>query len=308
MTSVGSPLVWVVFAVIVVIALAIDLGVFHREARTVRMREAAVWVAVWSTLAMLFDGFVFYRFGTEKGMEFFYGWLLELALSADNVFVFIVIFSYFGISDQNQHRVLFWGIIGAVIARGVFIVAGSAVIGRFHFVMYLLGAFLVYTAIKIVFQKQTEFDPSRNPALRLFRRFVPTVNEYDGEKFLVRRDGRWFATPLLAVLVVIEVADVMFAVDSIPAVFGVTTDVFIVYTSNVFAILGLRSLFFLVAGLVRRLRYLKLGIAVILAFIGAKILMEPLFKIPVAAGLAVLAVVLVVSGLASIWFPEREQR
>jgi len=306
MSSVGSPLAWGVFALVIAVFLAIDLGVFHREARRVSMKESGVWTGIWTVLALLFDGFVYHRFGTAKALEFFQGWLLELALSVDNVFVFLVIFSYFRVADEHQHRVLFWGIVGAVVARGAFIAAGAALIRQFHWVMYLLGGFLVYTAIKILVQKDEEMDPSKNIVLRLFRRVVPTSPSYDGARFVTRWNGRLVATPLLAVLVVVDAADVMFAVDSIPAVFGVTTDIFIVLTSNIFAILGLRSLFFLIAALVQKLRFLKLGVAVILAFIGVKILIERFYPMPLALSLGVLAGVLLTTGLASVVFPERE--
>lgn len=294
---------WGLFALIVIAVLALDLGIFHRESRVVSMKEASIWVGVWSTLALLFNGFVFYRFGQQKGFEFLQGWLLEMALSVDNVFVFVIIFSYFRVAREHQHRVLFWGIIGAVLTRGAFISAGVAAIERFHWVMYFLGAFLVYTAVKLTFQKEGDLDPSKNPVLRLFRRFIPTTRDYHGSKFVTRLDGRWKATPLLAVLVVVESADVMFAVDSIPAIFGVTTDIFIVLTSNIFAILGLRSLFFLVEGLVHKLRFLKVGVAVILAFIGLKILLESVYEMPVALSLGVIAGVLVVSTVASLLLP-----
>jgi tellurite resistance protein TerC len=270
------------------------------------MKEAGVWTGIWTALALLFDGFVYQRFGTAKALEFFQGWLLELALSVDNVFVFLVIFSYFRVAEEHQHRVLFWGIVGAVVARGAFIAAGAALIRQFHWVMYLLGGFLVYTAIKILVQKDEEMDPSKNIVLRLFRRLVPTSPGYDGARFITRVNGRLMATPLLAVLVVVDAADVMFAVDSIPAVFGVTTDIFIVLTSNIFAILGLRSLFFLIAALVQKLRFLKLGVAVILAFIGVKILIDRFYPMPLALSLGVLAGVLLTTGLASVVFPERE--
>jgi tellurite resistance protein TerC len=307
MNSVASPLEWGLFAAVVITALALDLGVFHRGAQKVSMKEAAVWTVVWCALGLGFNAFVFHRYGTGKGLEFFQGWLLELSLSVDNVFVFLIIFRYFRVHAEHQHRVLFWGIIGAVIARGAFIAAGVAVIERFHFVMYGLGLFLLYTAGKIVLQKDGEMDPSKNLVLRLFRRLVPSSNEYDGPHFLTRHNGRLLATPLLAVLVVIDAADVMFAADSIPAVFGVTTDVFIILTSNIFAILGLRSLFFLVAALVQKLRFLKIGVAAILAFIGAKILLEPLYKIPVLASLGGLAGILLVTTVASLLFPGRPQ-
>jgi tellurite resistance protein TerC len=306
MTSVGSPVVWGVFALIVIVALAIDLGVFNREARPVRMRDAAIWVAVWCSLGLAFNLFVLRRFGVQKGLEFLQGWLLELALSADNVFVFLVILSYFKVGRDVQHRVLFWGIVGAVISRGAFIGAGAATIHAFHWVLYLLGAFLVFTAIKILAQEEKPVDPSRNLVLRLFRRLVPITPDYAGARFFAHHQGRLMATPLLAVVVVIEAADVMFAVDSIPAIFGVTTDVFIVFTSNIFAVLGLRSLYFLVAGLAQRLVYLKYAISAILAFIGIKIVVQPFVEISVVISLAVVAGLLALATAVSLLFgPKR---
>ncbi len=303
MSSVGSPIYWAIFAVVVVLALAIDLGIFHREAHVVRMKEAAAWTAVWASLALGFNAFIYYRSGAVRAAEFLQGWLLEYALSVDNVFVFLVVFRYFRVPKEHLHRVLFWGIIGAVVSRGVFIAVGAVIIQRFHWVMYLLGAFLVYTAVKIILQKDAEVDPTKNLALRLARRVLRTTEHYEGQKFLVRRDGVLWATPLLVVLLVVEMSDIMFAVDSIPAIFGVTTDVFIVFTSNIFAILGLRSLFFLVEGLVAKLRFLKIGVALILAFIGVKILIKSWYEIPVAVSLGVLASVLVLSALASLVIP-----
>jgi tellurite resistance protein TerC len=301
--SSGSPLVWALFAAVVILALAVDLGIFHRHAHVVRIREAAIWTAVWAALALGFNAFIYFRFGGVKAAEFLQGYLLEYALSIDNVFVFLIVFRYFKVPQDQLHRVLFWGIIGAVVSRGLFIGAGAVIIQRFHWVMYILGLFLVYTGIKILFQKDGEVDPGRNPALRVFRRLLPTVSTYQGQKFLIRKDGRTFATPLLVVLVVVEMTDVMFAVDSIPAIFGVTTDVFIVFTSNIFAILGLRSLFFLIEGLVSKLRFLKVGVAVILAFIGVKILIKGYWEMPVAVSLGILAGVLVVSTIVSLIFP-----
>jgi tellurite resistance protein TerC len=307
MSSVGSPLLWALFAAIVIVALAVDLGIFHRTAHVVRIREAAIWTAVWASLALGFNAFIYYRFGAVKAAEFLQGWLLEYALSIDNVFVFLIVFRYFKVPQAQLHRVLFWGIIGAVVSRGIFIGAGKVIIERFHWVMYILGAFLVYTGIKILVQKEGEVDPGRNPALRLFKRLMPTTSEYHGQKFIVRQEVggvlKTFATPLLVVLVVVEMTDVMFAVDSIPAIFGVTTDVFIVFTSNIFAILGLRSLFFLIEGLVQKLRFLKVGVAVILAFIGVKILVSGYWKMPVAMSLGVLVGVLAVATLVSILKP-----
>ena len=289
MTSVGSPLVWGLFALVVVVALAIDLGVFNREAHPVRTRDAAIWVAVWCSLGLAFNLFVFKQFGMHKGMEFLQGWLLELALSADNIFVFLVVLAYFKVALDVQHKVLFWGIVGA-----------------FHWVLYLLGAFLVFTSIKILAQEDKPVDPSRNLVLRLFRRLVPITPDYSGARFVARHEGRLMATPLLAVVVVVEAVDVMFAVDSIPAIFGVTTDVFIVFTSNVFAVLGLRSLYFLVAGLAQRLVYLKYAIAAILAFIGVKIMAQPLLEIPISISLLVVVGLLAVATAVSLLFcPKR---
>jgi tellurite resistance protein TerC len=303
MTSVGSPIYWIIFGAVVILALAIDLGIFHREAHVVKLREAAAWTAVWASLALGFNAFIYFRSGGIRAAEFLQGYLLEYALSVDNVFVFLVVFRYFRVPPEHLHRVLFWGIIGAVVSRGLFIAAGSVIIARFHWVMYLLGAFLVYTALRIIAQKDVEVDPSKNVALRVARRLLRTTPHYEGQKFLVRRDGRLWATPLLVVLFVVEMSDIMFAVDSIPAIFGVTTDVFIVFTSNIFAILGLRSLFFLVEGLVSKLRFLKVGVALILAFIGVKILIKSFYEIPVVVSLSVLAGVLAVSALASVLIP-----
>jgi tellurite resistance protein TerC len=305
MSSVGTPLGWGIFAIVVVLALAIDLGLFHREARELGMREAGVWVGIWVLLACAFNAYVFLRFGTAKGLEFSQGYLLELALSTDNLFVFLLIFSYFRVPRAFQHRILFWGIVGAVLTRGTFIAIGAVAIHRFRWILYALGAFLFYAALKLVFQKDAEIDPSRNPVLRLFRRVVPVADGETGPHFTVRQDGRRLATPLLAVLIVVEAVDVTFAVDSIPAIFGVTTDVFIVLTSNVFAILGLRSLFFLVAGLAQKLVYLNYGIATVLAFIGSKIMLTPFVSIPVVLSLGIVVGVLLVATAASLLARQR---
>jgi tellurite resistance protein TerC len=300
MSSVGTPLLWAVFSIVVLAALAIDLGVFNRQAHEPKLREAGFWVGAWVTLAGLFNAYVVYRFGLAKGLEFTQGYLLELALSTDNLFVFLLIFAYFKVPRAYQHRILFWGIVGAVLTRGLFIAVGAAVINRFHWVLYILGAFLVYAAVKIVVTKDKEIDPSRNPVLRLFRRVARVAEDDTGPHFFVRREGRLWATPLLAVLIVVEAVDVTFAVDSIPAIFGVTTDVFIVLTSNVFAVLGLRSLYFLVAGLAQKLAYLDYGIALVLAFIGLKIMIKPWLDIPVMLSLAIVFGVLVAAAVASL--------
>ena len=308
MTSVGTPLGWGVFAAVVLLALAVDLGLFHRQVRELGMREAGVWVGIWVVLAAAFNAYVFQRFGTAKGLEFTQGYLLELALSTDNLFVFLLIFSYFQVPRAYQHRILFWGILGAVLTRGTFIAVGAAVIHRFRWILYLLGAFLLYAAAKIVLQKDSVIDPSRNPVLRLFRRLVPVADDETGPHFTVRRQGKLLATPLLAVLIVVEAVDVTFAVDSIPAIFGVTTDVFIVLTSNVFAILGLRSLFFLVSGLAQKLAYLNYGIAAVLAFIGVKIILAPFVTIPVLISLGIVVSVLLLATAASLVVRQRLSR
>jgi tellurite resistance protein TerC len=292
MTSVGSPGVWLLFSLVVILALAIDLGLFHREAREMRMRESAIWVGVWCTLATLFNGFIFYHYGSTKGFEFTQGYLLEFALSTDNLFVFLLIFSYFKVPRAHQRRILFWGILGAVFTRGVFIGLGAAIITRFHFVLYGLAVFLIFAAWKLVAKNDEEMDPSKNLVLRLFKRMFRTIENHAGPEFTIKRDGKRYATPLLAVLVVIEAVDVTFAVDSIPAIFGVTTDVFIVLTSNIFAILGLRSLYFLLEGLAKKLQYLNYGIAVVLAFIGVKILLQAYVPMPVFLSLGIVVAAL----------------
>jgi tellurite resistance protein TerC len=307
MTSVASPLVWALFIGLVAAILAVDLGVFNRTAHKVSVRAAATWVVVWVGFAMAFNAFVFFRFGSVRGLNFLQAYLLEQALSVDNVFVFIVLFNYFRVPDPYQHRVLFWGVLGAAITRGIFVVAGVALLSRFHWLMYGLGLFLVVTAVKMLLQKDSDLDPSANPVLKLFRRLVPMTEQYEGATFIVKRGGRRLATPLLAVLVVVEATDVMFAVDSIPAVFGVTQDIFIVYTSNIFAILGLRSLFFLLVGLVEKLHLLKQGVALILAFVGLKILAASFIHIPESVSLAVLAGILVVFTVASFVFPKKNE-
>jgi len=305
MTALVSLVPWVLFSLIVVCALAVDLGLFNRRPKALGMRQAAVWVAVWVALAAAFAGYVFHTQGTTKCLEFVQGYALEMALSTDNLFVFLLIFSYFNVPAAFQHRILFWGILGAVATRGIFIAVGAAVVHQFRWVLYALGAFLIYAAIKILVHKQESMDLSRNPVLRLFRRVARVADDEAGPNFLVRRDGKLWATPLLVVLVVVEAVDVTFAVDSIPAVFGVTTDVFIVLTSNVFAVLGLRALFFLVSGLASRLPYLNYGIAAVLAFIGIKIMLQSLVTIPIFLSLGVVVGVLLAATAASLLSAQR---
>jgi tellurite resistance protein TerC len=285
--SVGTPGLWIGFTAFVLAMLALDLGVFHRKAHVVRCREALAWTLVWIALALVFNLLVYQRFGPERGLEFLTGYLIEKALSVDNIFVFVVIFSFFGVPAAYQHRVLFWGIVGALLMRAVFILAGAALLQRFHWIIYLFGAFLVATGVKLLVHRSVEVHPERNPAYRLFRRFVPSVSDYRGQSFTVLENGRRLATPLLAVLVVVEATDVVFAVDSIPAIFAVTADPFIVYTSNIFAILGLRALYFLLAGVVDRFRYLKLGLALVLCFVGLKMLASDVYEVPIRVSLLV---------------------
>ncbi len=306
MTAPGEPLAWAVFGVVIAVMLALDLGVFHRKAHVVRGREAAIWSLIWIGAALLFNLGVYLRCGSDCGLEFFQAWLIEKALSVDNLFVFLAAFSFFAVPENLQHRVLFWGILGALVTRGAFIAVGAALLAAFHWVTYIFGVFLVVTALRLLFGGDDEIRPEKNPVLALFRRFVRTTPDYDGAHFFVRQGGRLFATPLLMVLVVIEASDVVFAVDSIPAVFGVTRDVFIVYTSNIFAVLGLRALTFLVARLVKRLRYLKAALALVLAFVGIKMLIADRYRISDLVSLAVVAGLIGLSAVLSLLIPARK--
>ena len=300
MESIGSPMLWVGFTTFVVAMLALDLGVFHRKAHEVEFKEALTWSVVWVGLALIFNVAVWNWFGPTKGLEFTTGYLIEKALSVDNIFVFLVIFSYFAVPKEHQHRVLFWGILGALVMRAVFIFAGAALLEAFHWVIYLFGGILIVTGVKMLVQRNAEIKPQNNPAFKLFQRFVPSVPEYHGAKFWVKKGTTWFATPLLAVLVAVEATDLVFAVDSIPAVFAVTKDPFIVYTSNIFAILGLRAMYFLLAGVMDRFRYLKVGLASVLVFVGFKMCIVEVYKIPVGVSLGVVAGILALSIVASL--------
>ena len=304
--SIGSPALWVGFTVFVLAMLALDLGVFHRKAHGVRFREALAWSTVWVGLALAFNLLVYHWFGAQRGLEFLTGYLIEKVLSVDNIFVFVVIFSFFAVPAAYQHRVLFWGILGALVMRAVFILAGAALLQRFHWIVYAFGGFLVITGVKLLLHRGDEIHPERNPVYRLFRRLVPAVSDYRGARFTVVENGKRYATPLLAVLVVVEATDVVFAVDSIPAIFAVTTDPFIVYTSNIFAILGLRALYFLLAGVMDKFHYLKVGLALVLCFVGVKMLLVDFYKIPIAASLAAVATLLAGSVAASLLWPRPE--
>ena len=300
-------LAWVGFNIFVLCMLLLDLGIFHRQAHEVKVKEALLWSAVWITLALLFNLGLYVVRGAEPALAFFTGYLLEKSLSVDNLFVFLLIFSYFRVPPVYQHKVLFWGILGALLMRAAMIVLGTALIHRFHWVIYIFGAFLIITGVRMALQKEQGVHPERNPVVRLFTRFMPVTPSYHGTQFFVRLDGRLFATPLLVVVIVVEATDVVFAIDSIPAIFGVTTDPFIVYTSNIFAILGLRALYFALAGVMGLFHYLKFGLSIVLVFIGLKMVLADVYKLPTHWALVVVASILALSVVASlIWPPAQE--
>ena len=297
---------WIGFNVFVIVMLALDLGVFNRRAHTVTFREALAWSGVWVGLATLFAVLVYFWHGRSESLEFATGYLIELSLSIDNLFVFLVIFRYFRVPSELQHRVLFWGILGALITRGIFILAGVSLIQRFHWLTYVFGALLVYSGVKLLRQADQEIDPETNPLLKMFRRWIPVTDDYVGEKFWVRRPGL-YATPLVVVLLIVETTDVVFAVDSIPAVLAITLNAFIVYTSNVFAILGLRSMYFAVAGMMDLFEYLHYGLSVVLILIGAKMLASHYITVPTVAALGTVAGVIAISVVASLVFPQKKK-
>lgn len=287
--------------------LALDLGVIQKKAHFPSMKEALGWTAVWVSLAILFGLFIWHDRGSVKALEFYTGYVVEEALSVDNVFVFIVIFSYFSVPRHAQHKVLFWGVLSAIIFRAVFIVAGAALISKFHWIIYLMGAFLIFTAIKLAVQRETEVHPDHNPLIRLARKIFRVTKDYRGEKFFIRENGKLFATPLFLVLLMIESTDIAFATDSIPAIFAITQDTFIIYTSNIFAILGLRSLYFVVAGFMKQFRYLKYGLSVVLGFIGVKMLIEPWYQVPILSSLAAIFIIISASVGLSLLHPGKEE-
>ena len=295
-----SIALWAGFNLFVLAMLALDLGIFHRKSHEVSLKEATLWSAVWVALALIFNAGVYWLRGPDPAVQFFTGYLIEKSLSVDNIFVFALIFGYFAVPAAYQHRVLFWGILGALVMRAAFILAGSALLASFHWVIYLFGAFLIVTGVKMALYRNAELHPENNPVLRLVRRLVPVTKEYREDRFFVREAGRWAATPLFLVLVLVESTDVVFAVDSIPAIFAVTKDPFIVYTSNVFAILGLRSLYFLLAGVMNKFTYLKLGLSAVLVFVGIKMTLTDVYKIPSPVSLGVIAALLAVSIVASL--------
>ena len=305
----GSTWLWIGFSVFIVTMLSLDLGLFNRKAHTIKYREAWIWSGVWVTLAMLFAALVFHYQGSTRGLEFLTGYLIELSLSVDNLFVFLLIFSFFKVPAQFQHRVLFWGVMGALIMRLTMIFVGAALLDRFHWIIYIFGGFLVYTGIKMFRQEEIDIQPEQNPLVRIVTRFFPVARHYEEEKFFTKVDGKRTGTLLLLVLMVVEVTDLVFAVDSIPAIFAITTNTFIVYTSNVFAILGLRSMYFLLAGVVEKFRYLRTGLAIVLTFIGVKMLLVAIgIHIPILFSLGFVALVLAGSVVASLLIaPEREK-
>jgi tellurite resistance protein TerC len=305
----SHPLLWTVFAIAVLGVLTLDLGVFHRRAHVVHAREAATWSLVWIAVAAAFGVGIYLLVGRRPALEFTAGYLVEEALSVDNLFVFLVLFSYFKVPEIQRHRVLFWGILGALLMRGAVIALGAALLHRFHWIIFLFGAFLVFTGIRMAVSGTDDVEPEHNPALRLVRKLFPVTPDFRGQHFFVRARPagggaeRWYATPLLIVLVLVETTDLVFAVDSIPAIFGVTRDPFIVYTSNVFAILGLRSLFFLLAGMITRFHLLRFGLAAVLGFVGVKMLVSARWHIPIGTSLGVITVLLGASVVASLLRP-----
>ncbi len=298
--------IWGGFNILVLAMLALDLGIFHRKDHKISVKEGLVWSIIWIIVALIFNVIVYFWQGEAKALQFFTGYLIERSLSIDNIFVFLLIFTYFGVPDKFQYKVLFWGIIGALVMRGLFIGIGALLIARFHWVIYIFGAFLVYTGIKMGVAGDTKIEPEKNPVLRFVRRFIPLTDNYDKGKFFVKKAGKKLGTPLFVVLIVVETTDIVFAVDSIPAIFAITLDPFIVYTSNVFAILGLRALYFALAGLMDMFYYLKYGLSAILAFVGVKMLISGYYKIPDMMALGVIAFLLAVSIIVSILRPHKK--
>jgi tellurite resistance protein TerC len=301
---------WIGFHVFIFIMLALDLGVFHKHTHKVPVKEAIIWSCVWIALAMLFDLFIYLDkdFGHIKALEFLTGYVIEYSLSVDNIFVFILIFSYFAVNNQYQHKILFWGILGALIMRGIFIFAGVALINRFQWIVIIFGAFLVYTGIRMLFQKEAEVDPEKNAVVKFFRRFLPVSKTLHGDKLIIYQNRRLYATPLFLVLLIIESSDLIFAVDSIPAILAISKTTFIVYTSNIFAILGLRSLYFAIAGIIGFFRFLKVGLAFVLTFVGMKMLASFFhFEIPIIISLGIILSILLISVLASVFIKKEEE-
>lgn len=299
---------WLVFNLFVLGMLALDLGVFHKKAHEIKFKEAVAWTGVWIVLALAFNGWIYYAKGSEKALQFLTGYLIEKSLSVDNIFVFITIFTCFSVPKIYQHKVLFWGIISALILRAIFIFVGVAAITKFHWVIYVFGFFLILTGIKLVLDHGKEFHPEKNPVLLLFKKMFPVTHEYHQDKFFVKQNAVWTATPLFVALIIVEVTDVLFAVDSIPAILAITQDSYIVYTSNVFAILGLRSLYFALAGFAGLFRYLHYGLSAVLVFVGTKMLIAEFYKVPVVISLTIVVGLITISIIVSLLAgPEKEK-
>jgi tellurite resistance protein TerC len=298
---------WIGFIAFVLTMLALDLGVFHRKEHEVRPREAGIWVTVWVSLALIFAGGLWYLEGSATALTFLTGYVIEESLSVDNLFVMVVIFQYFAVPPACQHRVLFYGILGALVMRGLFIGVGALLLSRFEWILYVFGAMLLFTGVRMMFKHDEQFEGDQNRVVKLVRRLVPMTPEYHGKHFFVMKNGKRLATPLLLVLILVEFTDLIFAVDSIPAIFGITRDPFIVFTSNIFAILGLRSLYFVLAAVVEKFYLLKYGLAIILSFIGVKMLGEPWFHIDVLWSLGIVLTTLFVAVVASLWWPQAPQ-
>jgi tellurite resistance protein TerC len=299
--------VWAGFLLFVLLMLALDLGVFHRKSHEVKIKEALIWSAVWISLALLFNVGIYFFIGKEKSIEFLTGYVIEKSLSVDNLFVFIMVFSYFNVDTKYQHKVLFWGILGALVMRAIFIFAGVALIQQFHWIIYIFGAFLIFTGVKMLVQKNEKVEPDKNPLVRLFKRFFPVTDTMHGGRFFVKINAKTVATPLFIVLLIIEFTDLIFAVDSIPAILAISTDTFIIFTSNVFAILGLRALYFALAGIAKLFYYLKYGLSAILVFVGVKMVVAGFFKIPVMYSLLIIVAILTLSILSSVLFSKKNQ-
>lgn len=291
---------WIGFNVFVLFMLILDLGVFHRKSKEIKVKEALIWTAVWISMAFLFNVFVYYQLGEEKAFEFFTGYLIEKSLSVDNIFVIILIFGYFNVPSAYQHKVLFWGILGALVMRVCFILAGAELIHKFHWLIYIFGGFLIFTGIRILTQGDIKLDPEKNPVVKFVRKIFRVTPDFVADQFFIRRENLLWATPLFVVVVMIEVTDLVFAVDSIPAILAISEDAFIVYTSNVFAILGLRSLYFALAGIEKYFIYLKYGLSAILIFVGAKMCIADIYKVPIEISLAFIILTLSVAVLASM--------
>lgn len=295
---------WTIFSAVIVGLLALDIGVFNRKAHEVSLKESLWWSLFWTVIALLFAIVLYYSSGSEGVMLYLTAYVVERALSMDNLFVFLMIFSYFQVPDRYQHRILFWGIIGALLMRFIFIFAGIAIINKFHWVLYVFGVILIYSGIKMLNDEDEEIEPEKNPVIRLFRKLMPVADNYRGGRFFIKKDLKWYATPMFIVLLVIETSDVIFAVDSIPAVLSISQDTFIVYTSNIMAILGLRALYFALAGIMKIFRFLNYGLAIILSFVGVKMLISGFYTISTSMSLLVICGVLTISILVSIFFPE----